>query len=153
MHNVYTLLLLYAHADFKAWKECLEKNTNSWYVQTSGRKTLLDCGKTYYYCNRSGHFNSRGRGQRHLKIQGSSKINSYCAAAITVTRENVSGYIEVHFCSTHYGHKIALGHLRLIESDKIAIAGQLAQGIEFQHILDNMRDNLGKDFRRIHLLT
>ena len=54
---------LYAHADFKAWKESLEKNTNSWYVQTSGRKTLLDCGKTYYYCNRNGHFNSRGRGQ------------------------------------------------------------------------------------------
>lgn len=143
----------HVHVDFREWKEHIEMNTNSWYVQTSGRKDLLDCGKTYYYCNRSGHFQSRSTGKRHLKTQGLSKINSYCTAAITVSREKVSGFIEVKVCSTHYGHKIALGHLRLQETDKTAIAGQLAQGVGFQHILDNIRDNLGKDFKRIHLLT
>ena len=136
------------NVDFKGWKEQLEKDTNSWYVQTSGQKELLDCGKTYYYCNRSGHFNSRSTGQRHLKTQGSSKINSYCTAGITVSRDRVSGSIEVEMCNTHYGHKTALGHLRLQDSDKTAIAGQL-----FQYILDNVRDNLGKNFKRIHLLT
>ena len=139
--------------DFKTWKEDFEKKTNSWYVQASGKKELLECGKTYYYCNRSGTFTSRSTGVRHLKTQGTSKINSYCTAAMTVSREKDSGRIEVHVCSAHYGHKKALGHLRLLESDKTAIAGQLAQGVDFQHILDNIRDTLGKEFNRIHLLT
>ena len=120
--------------NFQRWKEQFERNTNSWYVQTSGKKELLHCGKTYYYCNHSGHFSSRSTGQRHLKTQGSSKINSYCTAAITVSRERVSGCTEVQVCSTHYGHKTSLGHLRLLESDKTIIAGQLAQGVDFQHM-------------------
>lgn len=33
------------------------------------------------------------------------------------------------------------------------IAGQLAQGVAFQHILDNIHDSLGKDFKCIHSLT
>ena len=49
---------------------------------------------------------------------------------------------------THYGHTTSLGHLRILESDRINIAGQLAQGI-----LDRIRDSLGKEFHRIHLLT
>ena len=117
------------------------------------KKELLDCGKTYYYCNRSGHFHTRGTGQRHIKTQGTSKINAYCTATITVTRERGSECIEVQIYGSHYGHKTALGHLRLQQSDKTAIAAQVAQGVNFQRILDNIRDNLGRDFKRIHLLT
>ena len=95
----------------------------------------------------------RGIGQRHIKTQGTSKINAYCTATITVTRERRSECIEVQVCGSHYRHKTALGHLRLQQSDKTAIAAQLAQGVNFQRILDNIRDNLGRDFKRIHLLT
>lgn len=55
--------------------------------------------------------------------------------------------------STHYGHEKSLGHLRLLDSERVAIAGQLARGVDFQHILDNIRDTLGGRFQRIHLLT
>ena len=59
--------------------------------------------------------------------------------------------VEVH--TTHYGLEKSLGHLRLRDSECAAIAGQLAQGVDFQHILDNKRDSLGREFKRIHLLT
>ena len=122
-------------------------------MQGSGEKDLLGGGKTYYYCNRSGHFKSKATGQRHVKTQGTSKINSHCTASLTVYREKGSEGIKVKVHKTHYRHKPSLGHLRLLDSDRIAIAGQLAQGVDFQHILDNIRDNLGKEFFRIHLLT
>ena len=45
------------------------------------------------------------------------------------------------------------GWLVGIESEKRAVATQLAQGVNFQRILDNIRDNLGRNFKRIHLLN
>ena len=33
------------------------------------------------------------------------------------------------------------------------LAGQLLLGVSFQHILDNIRDNVGGELKRIHLLT
>ena len=59
--------------------------------------------------------------------------------------------MEVH--TTHYGLEKSLGHLQLTHSEYAAIAGQLAQGVNFQHILDNIRESLGTEFKRIHLLT
>ena len=44
---------------------------------------------------------------------------------------------------SHYGHTTSLGHLWLQESEIIA---QLSQGIDFQQILDNIRDSVGRDF-------
>ena len=112
----------------------------------------MDSDKIYYYCNRSGQFATKSTGQRHHKTQGTSKINAHCTAALTVSTDMNSGHIKVQVCGTHYGHT-SLGHLRLSESDRLTIAGQLAQGVDFQHILDTIRDNLGKEFHRIHLLT
>ena len=122
----------------------MERTTNSWFVQVSGQKDELDVGTIYYYCNRSGHFKSKGTGQRHIKSQGTSKINAHCTAALIVTKNKVNQVL------VHYGHKTALGHLRIPNTDRLAIAGQIAQGVDFQHILDNIRDSLGQ---RIHLLT
>ena len=147
------MLCYIIHIEFKLWKEKFEKHTNSQFVQGSGAKELLDCGKTYYYCNRSGHFKSKGTGQRHIKTQGTSKIDTYCTASLTVTRDKHKKCITVQVHRTHYGHTPSLGHLRLLESDRIAIAGKLAQGVDFQHILDTIRDNIGSKFQRIHLLT
>lgn len=74
------------HTDFKVWKETLEKETNSWFVQGSGEKKLSDSSKIYYYCNRSGTFTTKGAGKRQMKMQGTSKIASHCTASITVSR-------------------------------------------------------------------
>ncbi len=63
--------------EFKTWKENYERASNSWFVQekTAG---------LYYYCNRSGNFQSKSTGKRHLKNQGTSKLNAYCTASVTV---------------------------------------------------------------------
>ena len=122
-------------------------------MQSSGQKELVDCGKTYYYCNRSGNYTAKGTGQRHLKTQGTSKISSQCTASLAVSTDTNSGCIKVQVCRTHYGHTTSLGHLRISESERLAIAGQLAQGVDFQHILDKIRDKLGKEFQQIHLVT
>ncbi len=43
--------------------------------------------------------------------------------------------------------------LRLSLQEREAIAGQLLQGVSFDHILDKVRDNIGPDIARIHLLV
>ena len=97
--------------------------------------------KIYYYCNRSGHFRNKATGQRRSKVQGTSKINAHCTASITLSKaEDNTLRVEVH--TTHYGLEKSLGHLRLTHSERAAIAGQLAQGVDFQHMLDNKRDRI-----------
>ena len=66
MHYVFPI-------DFKTGKEELEKSTNAWFVRATGEKELVSSAKQYYYCNRNGHFKSKGAGLRHLKTQGTSK--------------------------------------------------------------------------------
>ncbi len=56
-------------------------------------------------------------------------------------------------CKTHYGHEISLAHLRIPEKDRLAIAEKLTAGVEFQRILDDVRDSIGDTCKRIHLLT
>ena len=46
-----------------------------------------------------------------------------------------------------------LEHIRLPEDVRLSIAGQLHQGVSFQHILDNIRNSVGDDLKRIHLIT
>ena len=104
----------------------MEKTTNSWFVRATGDKEAVDLTTTYYYCNRSGYFTSRGGQKRHLKSQGSSNLDTYCTAAIVV-RAKHDGGIEVQHCPTHYGHPTLLGHLRITESDRLAIAGKFCK--------------------------
>ena len=61
------------------------------------------------------HSGSKGKGERHSKSQGTSKINSYCIEE--------TGEVFVELCETHYGHEIELGHLRLPKNVRLAIAG------------------------------
>ena len=105
-----------------------------------------------YYCNRSGNFKTTSTGRRHLKSQGTFKLNTYCTAAITV-KMTTDECLKVTIHKTHYGHRISLGHIHIPETDRLAIAGKLANGVDFQHILDNIRDKLGKSYQWIHLLT
>ena len=87
-----------------------------------------------------------------MKTQGTSKLSCYCTAAITANIESETR-LEVTIHSTHYGHRMSLAHVRLSDSDKVAIAGKLSQGVDIQHILDDVRDNIGSKYQRLHLLT
>ena len=118
-------------------------------MRATGVKGAVDSTTTYYYCNRSGYFTSRGGRKRYVKSQGSSKLDTYCTAA----RAKHDGEVEVQHCPTHYGHSMLLGHLRITESDRLAIAGKCLQGIPFERTLDDIRNSMDSSIQRIHLTT
>ena len=131
-----------------------EKDTDTWFVKATGEKITASAraSTTYFYCNRSGYFDSRGTGKRVLKSQGTSKLNGYCTASMTtITTETKA--INVEYFKSHYGHQVCLGHLRISDSNRKAIAGQLDQGVSFEHIIDSIRNSVGSKFQRIHLVT
>lgn len=152
--DIYTTNCIIVYIGFQQWKSEFERSTNSSYAQMCGKKTPLDQSTTYYYCSRSGHFKPKSKGLRLLKSQGSAKINAYCTAAITVNKYQDCGTVSADICSTHHGHEQSLGHLRLSTADRLLIAGQLAQGVKFEHILDKIRDSVNTTrVERIHLTT
>lgn len=138
--------------DFDVWKQNMEKKTNSWFVKATGKKGAIHSTTTYYYCNRSGYFTSHCKNKRHLKAQGSSKLNTYCTAAIIV-RETHDDKIVVQYYPTHYGHTTMLGHLRISQNERLAIAGKLLQGVAFERIIDDVRTSMDTSINRIHLIT
>ena len=84
---------------------------------------------TYYYCNRSGYFNSKGKGKRKLKTQGRNKLNTYCTATITTKKDDNTGIITAIICHSHYGHELQLGHVPLDTTSRLQIASQLTEGV------------------------
>ena len=48
--------------------------------------------------------------------------------------------IKVSVCKSHYGHSPPLGHIRIQEQDRAAIAGMLSEGVSLEKILDKVRD-------------
>ena len=117
-------------------------------------KEKEDCFINYYYCNRSGKQRKNSTGKKRTKLQGSSKQGTHCTASMVVAvPKHNGGEVRLKMCKTHYGHQLSIGHLRLQTSLRQSIAGQLAQGVTFQHILDEIRDSVSVRFERIHLIT
>jgi len=134
-------------------KDEYEKNSKSWFIKATGAKVRGEATLTYYYCNGSGYFHSQSSGKRRLKSQGSTKINPHCTAALVLSHNEYDKSILVEVCHSHYGHSQTSGHLRLPDTTHQRIAGQLAQGVSFERILDDIRDTVGDRFNRIHLVT
>ena len=88
-----------------------------------------------------------------MKVQGMCKLNTYCTALIKTMTEQTTSKVQVEVCNTHYGHTTNLGHLRLPDNVRLSVAGQLLQGVSFQHILDKVRDSVGTDLKQVHLLS
>ena len=88
-------------------------------MKAIGDKTTDECTTSYYQCNRSGLFRPKGTGQRRLKSQGSSNINSHYTAAITLTVNHTIQSVKAEVCHTHYAHETRLGHIRLSEEDRV----------------------------------
>jgi hypothetical protein len=129
-----------------------EKNTN--YSRSTGNKICSANNETtYYYCNRTGKYKPRTRNTRHLKSQGTSKLDKHCTSSIIALKCLRTGRIQAKICHTHYGHKTEVGHLRLSKTDRMQIAGQLAHGVKSDFILNNIRDGLQDTISRVHLTT
>jgi hypothetical protein len=76
-----------SNEEFSQWKNDMESKTNSKF--TKGKRETFSTHVTeQYYCHRSGNYIPRGNGLRHLKTQGSNKINAYCPASIKVISDN-----------------------------------------------------------------
>lgn len=139
--------------EFGVWKEKVEKETNSSFINRKGSYQTKEYKKLNYMCNRNGFYQSRGTGLHHLKMQGSNKINGYCPAKINLKIFN-NGKCEANFINCHVGHSNDLGHLYLSKSEKDKLACKIAAKIPFQKILDEIRESISGDkLERIHLLT
>uniref|UniRef100_A0A6P7FQ73 Uncharacterized protein LOC114330053 n=1 Tax=Diabrotica virgifera virgifera TaxID=50390 RepID=A0A6P7FQ73_DIAVI len=138
------------HDDFISWKNKIELETNASFIAENGKKA----GIVNYICHRSGYFISKGKGERHLKRQGSNKINGYCPAMIKEVAQSDGKYLA-HFTKTHVGHYNEIEHLFLSPSERKTIAMKLAVKTPFEAVLHEVRDGIldtGKLQRR-HLLT
>lgn len=139
--------------EFEDWKDEFEKREKCRFVKKSGSRMTDDGLRVcYFYCSRSGNFVSHSRGIKKRNAKGTSKSSVHCTASITLI-EATSGMVQVKACATHYGHTVDLKHLRLTKFDKSNIAGQIAQGVPRDIVLDNIRASAGSDVDRIHMVT
>lgn len=136
---------------FNLWKKGIEDATNSHYVQHSSSNCTGNERNWYYYCNRAGTYKPRGKGNRQLKLQGTSKIGKQCSAHIKATQKQC-GEVSVHYCGFHT-HSTSIGHLPISNSVRETIACKLKDGVKLDNILDDIRDKIAGIFKREHLIT
>ena len=139
--------------EFRVWKQQLEEQTRSFYVQKSGTKKCGDQTHLYLYCNRSGTYIAKGKGKRSLKTQGTSKIG-VCMSYIKVCENLDTKSVSVEYCSTHT-HKHELAHLPLSDDVGKVIAGKLQLGVTIERIMDDIRDAVNEKDRlgRDHMVN
>ena len=152
--------LEYEHLEFKCrdelkeWQTQIEKETPCRFKRKTGR---VPKQTEYFYCNRSGSSNLKPNGnrKRHLKTQGSCKIQRNCTAHFT-TFQKTADCIEVKYMAKHFCHTNIinqLGHLRVHESERKWLAGKLAQNIPIEIILRDIRLDLDVALERSHIVT
>uniref|UniRef100_A0A1X7TKC3 DUF659 domain-containing protein n=1 Tax=Amphimedon queenslandica TaxID=400682 RepID=A0A1X7TKC3_AMPQE len=131
-----------------------KKKTSSSYVQHSSNRKYGTILYQYLYCNRSGKIRLRGEGKKHLKTQGSSKIDAPCIANMKVMTDTVTGSVTVEYCSTHTGHLLELAHLPISSELRLNIAAKLHDGVPVDVILDSISDSMpnGKTSRHRMIL-
>lgn len=125
---------------FIDWKNKLEISTQAKFVKQRGNFSTND-NRTIikYVCHRSGNYISKGKNLRHLKTQGSNKINGFCPACIKVEIKN--NKYQVSLINQHVGHQHDLGHLPLTFEEREKLASQIALKIPFNEILDQVKDS------------
>ena len=134
---------------FLQWKANFEKKTGTFFYCSKKKK---GSARTYYKCNRSGFYSSVSKGLRHLKVQGTRKINSWCPASILVT--STDGKVYVKFYKNHVGHETELKHISLPRSDRETIAGFISLGLRKNSILQRIRASwTDENMERIHLTS
>ncbi|XP_035212527.1 uncharacterized protein LOC118186520 [Stegodyphus dumicola] len=125
--------------EFKAWKTFVEKSSSDRYVRASSAIRIKSGSRTYYYCHRSGLQRSIATGKKMLKIQGSNKIGATCPASMAITEYDAHpGQVWVTYWKTHVGHDHKRSRAFLAENEREFIAKNLAMGVSFDNVLDEM---------------
>lgn len=141
--------------EFDNWKREIEYRDNLRFVvekiETYKKKKV-----TTFACHRSGNYRPGGKGFRHLKTQGSCKINAFCPASIKkIEYFNCNAEkIEVFYTETHIGHEFEIKHIVLTREERKSLAMKMASKVPFDDILDEVRESISNEqFKRIHLVT
>ncbi|GFY62321.1 MULE domain-containing protein [Trichonephila inaurata madagascariensis] len=92
----------------------------------------------------------KGKGLKNLKFQGSAKIGISCPAVIKVRQSTEN--VVVQYFPKHQNHETQLEYLRLSESDRIAIAGRLKEGVSEKKFLQDIREEITVDSGRKMLI-
>ena len=107
-------------------------------------------------CNRSGHERkSRGTGKKQMKSQGTSKLGNICTCQLSVNVYDACN-VSVKLYPSHYGHEPEVGHLRLSDSARKAVATKVKVGIPPKRILRDVRNISTCEeggIKRVDLLT
>lgn len=70
---------------FQDWKAGEEEATSSSYVRVRRtKKQATGAVMNIYYCHRRGHYRTKGKAVRQLKVQGTCKIGGICPASLVV---------------------------------------------------------------------
>ena len=135
------------------WKETEEKMGKSWFVKQRGDRRTKHYKTSWFYCNRAGDYESKGKGKRSLKSQGTSKTGCSCPAFITARTAASTGEVTAEFCLSHVGHRKDIAHTRISKDTRSRIAAKLAQGVNMNAIMDFIRDSQAGPLTRDHLTT
>ena len=138
---------------FMKWKALEEKKAKSWFAKQRADSRTKHHKTSWFYCNRTGEFSSRGEGKRSLKSQGSLKTGCSCPAFITTQTDGVTGEVHAEYCLQHIGHKREIAFNRISSDMRSRIAGKLAQGVSMNSIMDNIRDTQFGQLTRDQLST
>ena len=139
--------------DFVSWKEQEQTMNKCWFVKHRGDRKTKAHIVSWFYCNRSGFFKTRGNGKRSLNSQGSSKIHDYCSAFVTTRTDLVTGEVVAEYCLRHRGHKRELCFNRMSSELRLEVVAKLAQGVSMTNILDSIRDSCVGPVKRDHLTS
>ena len=136
--------------EYRIWKNDLERQTRSQFVQKCAPVTTGNIRVCYNYCNRAGTYKPQGKGECQLKTQGTAKIGCQCSAYIKATEDISNGKVHVVHCSTHYNHNL---QLKIPNSTRLEIVKKLELGVTLDRILDDVRDTCDDGINREHLVT
>lgn len=134
-------------SDFDIWRHSLEDKNKFRFVKINPKssKSLY-----YYHCHCSGLARRRSEGLR-MRWKPSIKINKTCPVRLIVKLHG--GLIHVKYCKTHVGHKPSVKDVPLRKDERAAVATKIAAGVNYNRILEDIRDDVSSDaLQRIHLL-
>ncbi|XP_035233998.1 uncharacterized protein LOC118205822 [Stegodyphus dumicola] len=137
--------------DFYSWLSDEERKTKTHFVVDSSGQKHKNYTRTLFCCNRSGTYKAKGKGERQLKAQGTSKTGFSCTA--TVILKDFGNRFEAVYFKEHYKHEKSLCHLPIPKQEKQSIAGKLLQGVEEKRILQDARFSSRDDIETKQLIT
>ena len=82
---------------------------------------------SWFYCNRTGNYSTRGEGKCSLRSQGTSKIGCFCPAFITARTYCVTGEVKVEYCLHNVGHRREIAYTQISAKMRSTIAGKLTR--------------------------